>query len=98
MRSATAARRTYSWLVILGNGKRGTYPPSEASAEGGSMRGGNGFVLRILNDGSPFDADKVPGPELGHFGLSNMRERAKRSGMAIVWGTEGKWTSVKIER
>ena len=27
---------------ILGNGERGTYPPSEASAEGGSMRGGNG--------------------------------------------------------
>ena len=24
-----------------GNGERGTYPPSEASAEGGSMRGGN---------------------------------------------------------
>ncbi len=26
----------------LGNGEWGTYPPSEASAEGGSMRGGNG--------------------------------------------------------
>ncbi len=27
----------------LGNGEWGTYPPSEASAEGGSMRGGNGI-------------------------------------------------------
>jgi len=27
-----------------GNGELGTYPPSEASAEGGSMRGGNGWV------------------------------------------------------
>ena len=29
-------------LVNLLDGERGTYPPSEASAEGGSMRGGNG--------------------------------------------------------
>ena len=57
-----------------------------------------GFVLRVLNDGAPFDVAKVPGPELGHFGLSSMRERAKRSGMAICWGMEGKWTCVKIER
>ena len=27
-----------------GNGEPGTYPPSEASAEGGSMRGGNGWI------------------------------------------------------
>ena len=27
-----------------GNGEQGTYSPSEASAEGGSMRGGNGWV------------------------------------------------------
>ena len=27
-----------------GNGEQGTYPPSEASAEGGSMRGGNGWM------------------------------------------------------
>ena len=30
-----------------GNGERGTYPPSEASAEGGSMRGGNGERLGV---------------------------------------------------
>ena len=30
--------------VFTGNGEPGTYPPSEASAEGGSMRGGNGWV------------------------------------------------------
>lgn len=48
--------------------------------------GSRGFVLRILNDGTPFDADKMPGPELGHFGLSNMRERAKKSHMGIAFG------------
>jgi signal transduction histidine kinase len=61
-------------------------------------RGKAGFVLRILNDGEPFDAGKALGPESGHFGLSNMRERAKRSGMAIEWCREGKWMCVKVEK
>ena len=60
-------------------------------------RGKAGFVLRILNDGEPFDAGKALGPESGHFGLSNMRERAKRSGMAIEWCREGKWMCVKLK-
>ncbi|MBO6167556.1 MAG: hypothetical protein J6P13_04300, partial [Kiritimatiellae bacterium] len=60
--------------------------------------GKSGFVLRILNDGEPFDAAKALGPESGHFGLANMRERAKRSGMAIEWRREGKWMCVKVER
>ena len=61
-------------------------------------RGKARFVLRILNDGEPFDAGKALGPESGHFGLSNMRERAKRSGMAIEWCREGKWMCVKVVR
>ena len=60
--------------------------------------GKSGFVLRILNDGEPFDASKALGPESGHFGLANMRERAKRSGMSIEWRQEGKWMCVKVEK
>jgi signal transduction histidine kinase len=56
------------------------------------------FCMRILNDGEPFDVAKALGPESGHFGLSNMRERAKRSGMDIGWAMEGKWTCVKVWR
>ncbi len=59
--------------------------------------GKRGFVLRVLNDGEPFDAAAALGPESGHFGLSGMRERAKRNGMRISWGTKDKWTSVKVE-
>ena len=66
------------------------------SASLDSSRGKTGFVLRILNDGEPFDAAKALGPESGHFGLANMRERAKRSGMSIEWCREGKWMCVKI--
>ena len=58
---------------------------------------GGGWYLRIANDGEPFDAGKALGPESGHFGLSNMRERAKRSGMAIEWCREGKWMCVKLK-
>jgi signal transduction histidine kinase len=59
--------------------------------------GKRGFVLRVLNDGEPFDAATALGPESGHFGLAGMRERAKRNGMRILWETEGRWTSVKVE-
>ena len=59
--------------------------------------GKRGFVLRVLNDGEPFDAAAALGPESGHFGLSGMRERAKRSGMVVSWGTEGRWTAVNVE-
>jgi signal transduction histidine kinase len=59
--------------------------------------GVRGFVLRVLNDGEPFDAAAALGPESGHFGLAGMRERAKRNGMRISWETKDKWTSVKVE-
>ncbi len=59
--------------------------------------GARGFALRVLNDGEPFDAASALGPEAGHFGLAGMRERAKRNGMRILWETEGRWTSVRVE-
>ena len=43
----------------------------------------SGFTLRIANDGEPFDPDKALGPEAGHYGLSGMRERAKRAGIKL---------------
>ena len=58
---------------------------------------GRHFVLRVLNDGEPFDASKALGPAAGHFGLANMRLRAKRSGFSIEWTREGKWNAVRME-
>jgi signal transduction histidine kinase len=34
--------------------------------------------LTVADNGRGFDASGVPGPSAGHFGLSNMAERAKR--------------------
>ena len=61
------------------------------------MPGTGGFVLKVLNDGAPFDAASALGPETGHFGLAGMKERASRSGFALAFLTDGKWTVVKVE-
>ena len=44
-------------IASMGNGELGTYPPSEASAEGGSMRGGNAWTKEI--EGVEITADDV---------------------------------------
>ncbi len=62
---------------------------------------GNGkgdFVLDVLNDGRPFAVDSAPGPEKGHFGISNMKERAERSGMALTFGEKRGYVAVTLER
>ena len=68
--------------LVADNGERGTE---------------NGFVLRVLNDGEPFDAEAALGPETGHFGLAGMQERAFRSRFKLSFGQEGKWVSARIE-
>ena len=55
-----------------------------------------GYVLRVLNDGAPFELSNALGPETGHYGLSGMRERALRNHLAINWGREGKWTYMEL--
>ena len=56
-----------------------------------------GFVLRVLNDGAPFEIDRALGPETGHYGLSGMRERALRNRLSLSWGKRGKWSCVQLE-
>ena len=55
-----------------------------------------GFVLRVLNDGAPFEVSRALGPETGHYGLSGMRERALRNRLAISWGRSDKWTYMEL--
>lgn len=59
--------------------------------------GKDSLVLRVLNDGAPFDGSKMLGPETGHFGIAGMRERASRSGMRLTFGHEGRWTYTRLE-
>ena len=60
--------------------------------------GSGAFSLSILNDGAPFSADSAPGPEKGHFGISNMRERAARSGMELTFGEKRGYVAVVLKR
>ena len=59
---------------------------------------GTAFTLEVLNDGAPFDAASAPGPETGHFGLSNMRERAVRAQLALTFGEHRGYRAVTLER
>jgi signal transduction histidine kinase len=56
----------------------------------------NGFTLSVANDGEPFDPAHALGPEAGHFGLTGMRERAKRADIALSFVHEGRWMILRL--
>jgi signal transduction histidine kinase len=62
---------------------------------------GEGMVLGITDDGDGFDARAVLshfGPEQGHFGLSNMNERAASLGAILqIQSERGKGTSITLK-
>ena len=51
-----------------------------------------GWMLRIANDGKPFDPALAPGPTEGHFGVEGMRQRARRLGAEVSYERRGNWT------
>jgi signal transduction histidine kinase len=55
-----------------------------------------GWLLRIANDGEPFERGAAPGPAEGHFGLEGMAERARRLGAELSFSRKGKWTIVSL--
>lgn len=59
--------------------------------------GADDYVVRVLNDGLPFDASRAPGSSAGHFGLDSMHERGERSGFAVSFGEKGGWNFVEIK-
>ena len=58
--------------------------------------GPRGWLLRIANDGEPFDPAQAPGAKDGHFGLEGMRERAKRLGAEISITNDNRWMTVSV--
>ena len=52
--------------------------------------------LTIANDGEKFDPSAALGPEAGHYGLSGMRERARRAGLCLSFAAEGRWMKVVV--
>lgn len=59
---------------------------------------GGGWLLRVANDGAPFDPTKTPGAAEGHFGLEGMRQRARRLGATLSFSRRENWTVLSLER
>jgi len=57
-----------------------------------------GWLLRISNDGTPFDPAKAPGPSEGHFGVEGMKARARRLGAELTISADSGRTVVTVER
>ena len=58
---------------------------------------GGGWLLRISNDGEPFDPETAPGAKEGHFGLEGMKQRARRIGASIRFERRGKGMVLILE-
>lgn len=58
---------------------------------------GGGWMLRIANDGAPFDPSGVPGAAEGHFGLEGMRRRALRLGATVSFAPRKGWMVVELK-
>ena len=57
-----------------------------------------GWLLRISNDGAPFDPETAPGAKEGHFGLEGMKQRARRMGATVSFERRGKGMVLKLEK
>ena len=57
-----------------------------------------GWLMRISNDGEPFDPDSAPGAAEGHFGLEGMKQRARRIGADIRFERRGAGMVLILEK
>ena len=59
--------------------------------------GERAFTLRIANDGEKFDPAGAPGLAEGHFGITGMRERARRNAIGFSIGVEKGLMTIRLE-
>ena len=59
---------------------------------------GGGWLLRVSNDGAPFDPGSAPGAKDGHFGIEGMRQRARRLGATVSIEPRGKGMVMILEK
>lgn len=57
-----------------------------------------GWLLRISNDGTPFDPKTAPGAKDGHFGLEGMKQRARRIGADLRFEPRGSGMVLVLEK
>jgi signal transduction histidine kinase len=55
-------------------------------------------VVRVSDDGRGFDAERLPPPSSGHFGLFGMRERAEKLNARLtIHSTPGEGTDIRLD-
>ena len=77
--------------AIKHGGARKVAITGDATADGG-------WLLRVANDGAPFDEATAPGAADGHFGLEGMRQRARRLGAEVSFSRRDGWTVLSLAR
>jgi signal transduction histidine kinase len=89
------------WILYQKHERGGNGPQGQSGATriliASDARGPKKVELRIVNNGKPFDTQHALGQEAGHFGLSGMRERARRSGFTVSFASKRRTTSVRLE-
>jgi len=80
-----ASMRDLSLIVRESIGNAVKHGGAKKIAISSDPLGGGGWLLRLSNDGAPFDPAKAPGAKEGHFGLEGMRQRARRLGATVAF-------------
>lgn len=91
VRMEASAMRDLSLIVREAIGNAVKHGGAKKIAISSDPLPGGGWLLRIANDGVPFDPATAPGAQEGHFGIEGMRQRARRLGaeLAIAPRKEG---------
>ena len=90
--------RDLSLIVREAIGNAVKHGGAKKIAISGDPKPNGGWLLRIANDGAPFDAKSAPGVKEGHFGVEGMRQRARRLGAEVSIAVDGAWTVVAIAK
>ena len=60
--------------------------------------GAGGWLLRVSNDGKPYDPSTALGVDQGHFGVEGMKARARRLGAKLSLCHDGHRTVLTLEK
>ena len=93
-----AAMRDLSLIVRESIGNAVKHGGAKKIAISSDALPGGGWMVRVSNDGAPFDPATAPGAQEGHFGLEGMRQRARRLGATVSFVPRGKGMALILEK
>lgn len=97
-RMDAASMRDLSLIIRESIGNAVKHGGAKKIAISSDSIGGEGWLLRVSNDGEPFDPSTAPGAKDGHFGIEGMKQRARRIGVALSIERRGKGMVLNLEK